>query len=251
VDIKVTAGDIARIEAGAILVNFFEGMEYLDGEAASLDKALDGTISQLISQGEIKGKLNEITLIHSLGKIPAARVVVVGLGKQQDLSQDEVRGAVGETCRFLRKKGVGSVATIAHGVGTGGITPGVAAQVIAEGALLGLYQFRKHITKEAERGDIEQLTIVDADKTKLPALEQGCQKGKILAEATNMARDMVNEPANYMTPTHMAEEAARLADTYGLNLEVLEQEQMQELGMGALLGVAHGTRQPPKFLLPT
>ncbi len=248
VEIEVKAGDITKIEAGAILVNFFEGMEQPDGTTAGVDRALDGTISQLVSQGEIKGKLNEITVIHSLGKLPAVRMVVVGLGKQEELSLDKVRGAIGETCRLLGKKGVDSVASVAHGAGTGDISPGGSAQAIVEGTLLGLYSFRRHITKEAEQSEIKQLIIVD-DEANLPALEQGCQRGKILAEAANLARDMVNEPANYMTPTHMAEEAARLAETYGLKLEVIEREQMQELGMGALLGVAQGSQQPPKFIV--
>jgi len=249
VEIKVIAGDIAEIEAGAIIVNHFEGMERLEGDTASLDRTLAGAISQLIAQGEIKGKLNEVTIIHSLGKLPAARVVVVGLGKQQELSLDKIRGAVAETCRLLRNKGVDSIATIAQGVGIAGITPEGAAQLITEGALLGLYAFRKHITKEAEYGEVKQLTIVEADKAELPRLEQGCYKGKVLAEATNLARDMVNEPANYMTPSHMAEVAAKLAESYGLELSVLEREQVQELGMGALLGVAQGSRQPPKFIV--
>ena len=248
-EIKVIAGNIAEIKADAIIVNHFEGLEHLEGVTASLDKTLGGAISQLMAQGEIKGKLNEITIVHSLGKLPAARVVVTGLGKQPALSQDKVRGAVAETCRLLRQKGVASMATIAHGAGIGGITPEAAAQAVTEGALLGTYSFRRHITKEAEYGEIKQLTVVEADETRLPALEQGCYKGRILAGATNLARDMVNEPANYMTPTHMADTAARLAKDYGLELSVLEREQMQELGMGALLGVAQGSRQPPKFIV--
>ncbi len=247
-EIKVIVGDITKIEAGAIIVNFFEGMEHLDGNIATVDKALAGAISQLISQGEIKGKLGEITIIHSLGNLPAARVVIAGLGKQQALSQDKVRGVVAETCRFLRQKGVDSIATIAQGAGVAGINLESAAQAVTEGALLGVYSFRRHITKEAEYGEIKGLTIVEPDETKLPLLEQACYKGRVLAEATNLARDMSNEPANYMTPTHMAEMAKRLAETYGLELNILEQEQMQELGMGALLGVAQGSQQPPKFI---
>jgi len=249
VEIKVVVGNIAQIKAGAIIVNFFEGMERLDGDTASIDRTLGGAISQLMAQGEIKGKLNEITIIHSLGKLPAARVVVTGLGKQPELSQDKVRGAVAETCRLLRNKGVDSIATMAQGAGIAGISPERAAQAVTEGALLGTYSFRRHITKEAEHGEIKQLTIVAGGKTELPGLEQGCNKGRVLAEATNLARDMVNEPANYMTPTHMAETAARLAEDYGLEISVLEREQMQELGMGALLGVAQGSRQPPKFIV--
>jgi len=249
VEIKVATGDIARVEAGAIVVNFFEGTERPEGDAAAVDEALDKAISQLVSQGEIKGKLNEITIIHSLGKLPANRVVVAGLGKQPELSQDKVRGAVAETCRLLRQKGVDSIATVAQGAGIAGITVAGAAQAITEGALLGVYTFRKHQTKEAEHGEIKQLTIVDAAKSKSPALKQGCHKGRILAEATNLARDMVNEPPNYMTPADMAEMAAKLAESYGLEVSVLEREQMQELGMGALLGVAQGSRQPPKFIV--
>ncbi len=248
-EIKVIVGNIAQVKAGAIIVNFFEGMERLEGDTASIDGALDGAISQLMAQGEIKGKLNEITVIHSLGKLPAARVVVTGLGKQPELSRDKVRGAVAETCRLLRQKGVDSIATMAQGAGIAGISPEGAAQAVTEGALLGTYSFRRHITREAEYGEIKQLTIVAGDKTQLPGLEQGCNKGRVLAEATNLARDMVNEPANYMTPTHMAETAARLAKDYGLELSLLEREQMQELGMGALLGVAQGSRQPPKFIV--
>ena len=116
-EIKTIVGDIAKIESGAIIVNFFEGMKRLDGDIATIDKVLDGAISQLISQGEIKGKLNEITIIHSLGKLPASRVVIVGLGKKQELSQDKVLGAVAETCRFLRQKEVSSIASIAQGAG--------------------------------------------------------------------------------------------------------------------------------------
>jgi len=248
-EIKAVAGDITRIEAGAVIVNFFEGMERPEGVTAALDEALGGAISQLINAGEIKGKLNQVTVIHSLGKIPAGRAVVVGLGKQPELSLDKVRGAVAETCRLLRQKNVDSIATVAHGAGIAGITAGTSSQAIAEGSLLGLYSFRRHLTREPEHGEIEQFSVVDASEASLPALEQGCRKGKILAEAANLARDMVNEPANYMTPGDMAEMATRLAQTYGLEIDVLEKEQMQELGMGALLGVAQGSQQAPKFIV--
>ena len=248
-EIKAIVGDITKIKTDAIIVNFFEGMESLDGDIAAVDKALDGAISGLIGQGEIKGKLNEITVVHSLGKLPTARVVVTGLGKQAELSTNKIRGAVAETCRWLRRKDIANVATIAQGAGINNISFEDAAQTIAEGALLGLYAFRKHITKEDDKlGEIKQLLIVGSDEAKL-SLEKGSDKGRILAEATNLARDMANEPANYMTPSHMAETAMKLAKSHGLEVSVLEREQMSELGMGALSGVAQGSRQPPKFIV--
>ena len=79
-EIKAMTGDITRFKAGAILVNYYEGVKKPEGDAAAVDKALGGAISDLIKQGEFKGKLNEIMLLHSLGKLPAGHVVVVGLG---------------------------------------------------------------------------------------------------------------------------------------------------------------------------
>ena len=247
-EIKVIAGDIAKIEAGAIMLGLFEGVKRPDGELAVIDKALGGAVSQLISQGEIKGKVREVTIIHSLGKLPAARVAVAGLGKKEDLSLEKVRMVVGEACRLLQQREVSQAATVALGAEVAGMGLGDAAQAVTEGALLGIYSFRRHMTKEAEHGELKRLTIVGTDD-ELPLLQQGSDKGRVLAEATKLARDMVNEPANYMTPSRMAEVAASLAKTYGLEVEVLEREQMQKLGMGALLGVTQGSRQPPKFIV--
>jgi len=249
VEIKVAAGDITQVEVDAVIVNVFQGEEIPGGDTAALDKALEGAISLLIKQGEIKGKLNEVTVIHSLGKLRAGRVAVVGLGKPEKLTLSKVRGAVAEACRLLQKKGVKSVATVAQGEGVSGISVEGSAQVIAEGALLGVYSFLRYRTGEAEHGEIEQITIITPDESKVPFLQQGSQKGQIMAGATNLARDMVNEPANYMTPSDMAKKAEELAVTYGLELTVLEREQMQELGMGALLGVAQGSQQPPRFII--
>jgi leucyl aminopeptidase len=248
-EITIAAGDISQFEADAIILNLLEGTEDLSGDLSAIDSSLDGGISQLIAQGEIKGKLGENTLVHSLGKLPVARVVITGLGKESELTQDKIRGVVAGTCQMLRGKNVKSIVTVPQGAGVAGITHEAAAQAIAEGALLGLYTFRRHVTKEPEHGQIERLTIVEADQSNLASLEQGCRNGEVLAGATILARDMVNEPSNYMTPTDMAQEASRLAETHGLSVEILDKEQMEELGMGALLGVARGSHQPPKFII--
>ncbi|MBU2536675.1 MAG: leucyl aminopeptidase [Chloroflexi bacterium] len=246
---KVVVGDIVSIEADAIIVNHFEGMESPEGETAAVDGLLDGVISQLIKQGEIKGKPNEITMVHSFGKLPAARVVVVGLGKQSELSINKVRVAVAETCRWLRAREISTIATVLQGANINKISPADAAQAIAEGALLGTYTFRRHMTKEEDKPDeIKQLSIVGTERLK-SQLEEGANKGRIISEATNLARDMVNEPANYMTPTTMAEMAAKLAENHGLEITLIDPEQMKELGMGGLLGVSRGSRQPPKFIV--
>ena len=248
-EIKVIAGDITDTEADAVIVYLFEDTKSLDGDIARIDKALDGAISQLIHRGEIKGKLKEITPIHSLGRLPAKQIVIAGLGKKKGLSLDKVRQTVAEACRLLRRKNIESIATIPAGVEIAGITARRSAQGITEGVWLGLYTFRQHITKPAEHGEIKLLSIVCGNKADIPILENSVREGQIIAEAVNLARDMVNEPANYETPARMAETATGVAKSYGLEFSVLERKWMQEMGMGALLGVAQGSQQPPKFII--
>ena len=248
-EIKVIVGDIAQIEADAIVVNLFEGVEQPGGATSAVDKALDGAISSLISRGEIKGKFGEVNIVHTFGKprqVGAGIVAIAGLGKRQDFNVDKIRGVAGEFCRTLRKLNCHKIATILHGAGIGGIELEASVEAIAEGALLGLYNFTKY--KKPEYEDIEEMLIVVREKEKVPILEQAVGKGKLLAEATNLARDMVNEPANYMTPSQMAEAAKEIASKYDLEFKVFDREDMEAMGMGALLGVAKGSNQPPKLI---
>ena len=245
-EIKVIVGDIAKIEADAIVVNLFEGVEQAGGATAAVDKALDGVISSLISRGEIKGKFGEVGIVHTFGKLPAGIVAIAGLGKRQDFNVDKIRGVAGEFCRALRKLNYHKIATILHGTGIGGIESEASAEAIAEGALLGLYSFTKY--KKPEYEDIEEILIVVREKEQVSILEAAIGKGKLMAEATSIARDMVNEPANYMTPSQMAEAAKEIASKYNLELKVFDRENMEAMGMGAMLGVAKGSSQPPKLI---
>ena len=245
--IKAVSGDIAQIKADAIVVNIFEGVEQPGGATAAVDKALDGAIGTLISRGVIKGKLGEVAIVHTFGRLPAGIVAVAGLGKSQDFDVDRIRGVTGEFCRALRKLNCRKIATILHGAGMGGIEPEVSAEAMVEGALLGLYSFTKY--KKPEYADIEEMLIVVREESKVPILEQAVGKGKVVAEATSLARDMVNEPANSMTPAQMAEAAREIAHRHGLEFNVFEAEDMEAMGMGALLGVAKGSSQSPKLMV--
>ena len=247
--ITVVTGDIAQREGPAIVVNLFEGVTAPGGATGAVDRALDGAISRLIEQGEIKGKRGENTVIHTLGKLPAERAIVAGLGRQSDFDLDAVRSVSAQTCRHLRRIGIRSAATIVHGAGIGGLDPRSSAQALAEGSVMGLYRFDKYKSNDGTGTDLEELVLVELDPSRLKALEDGVGEGIELAEAANLCRDMVNEPANVMTPTRMSEVALEVAGEAGVRLEVLERSQMEELGMGALVGVAQGSPEPPKLIV--
>ena len=248
--IQAVQGDVTQIQVPALIVNLFEGVRKPGGATGAMDQALDGAISQLIEDGEIKGKKGENTLIHTFGRIGPARVVVAGLGKQDSFTQDTVREVMAGSCRYLRKRGTSPIATIAHGAGIAGLDARAAGQAVAEGCILGLYRFRNYLTQnEDSTSDIDDIRIVEPDSAKLADLEAGVDQGRLMAESAILARDMVNEPANVLTPTRMAEIAGEVAEEEGLQIEVLDRPDMEEMGMGAFLGVARGSDQPPKLIV--
>ena len=123
-EIKVVKDDVTQLKVPALVVNLFKGVKSpggANGATGAVDKALDGAISQLIEEGEIKGNKGEHTLIHTFGKIAPARVLVLGLGKPDGFDQNTVREVMAGACRYLRRLGVEQAATIAHGSGIAGL----------------------------------------------------------------------------------------------------------------------------------
>jgi leucyl aminopeptidase len=246
-EINAATGNLAVKKVDAIIVSHHDGIKSPEGDAAAADKALDGAIAGLIKQGDIKGKLNEVTLIHSLGKLPAGRVIVLGLGKKADLTLNKIRNAIAEVCRYLRNKHVSSIASGVFGAGVEGFTTPQAVQAMTEGILLGLYTFRRYITKkENNAGEVKTYSVVGTEKG---AITGAIEKGKVLAEGTVWARDLVNEPSNFMTPTLMAQAANEVAKKYELKIEIFEKDKIKEMGMGGLMGVSQGSQQPPRFIV--
>ena len=122
--IDVQLADLTDIETPALVVNLFRGVKKPGGATGAVDKALDGIITQLIEDGEIRGSAGETTLIHTLGKIKPSRVLVAGLGPRDKFDVQVVRRVSAEVVRFLRRKGISSTATIAHGAGPPRVGPG-------------------------------------------------------------------------------------------------------------------------------
>lgn len=247
--VRVEQGDIARYGADVLVVNLFEGVTAPGGGTGAVDAALGGAISQVIAAGDLRGKSGELVTLHTFGKIPAPRVLVAGLGSRDGFDIDAVRNLAANVARALRRPGIRRAATLAHGAGIGGLDPEACAQAIAEGAILGSYRFLKHKSaSDEERAELEELVIVEHDGAKVPAMQRAAERGSILAEATNIARDWANEPSNHLTPAMMAERSEALAREAGLEFEVLERADMERKGMGSLLSVAKGSAEPPKLI---
>ena len=253
-DIRVVVGDVAKFRGDAVVMSLFEGVRAPTGTMAILNATLGGTFRRLIQMGEVTGKWGEQTLVHTLGKLPADRILVMGLGKLQDFTPDRARTVSAEAVKHLRKIGVRRVGTILHGAGaqtaTQGLNDAQAAQVLIEGAFLGLYRFARYRRENDDaKREMESLTIIEQDRQNLRAVTEAARRGRIIAEATNAARDLVNEPGNMLTPTELGRRAKAVARQSGLRCQVLGPEELRRLGARALLGVARGSQEPARLIV--
>lgn len=246
--LTVVQKSITEIEADAIIVNLFQGVTKPGGATGAVDRATGGLISRLIEAGECAGKRNECATLHFPPGLPCKKLIVVGLGQADEFDLDYVREVTASSLKAAAGEGVRRVATIVHGAGIGGLNPEDAARAVAEGAVLGTYRFEA-FKSEPSKARIEELIVVEASAEKVPAIQKGVERGTLLAECTNFARDLVNTPSNHLTPAMLAEKAADMARQVGLECTIIERDEMERLGMGALLGVAKGSAEPPKLIV--
>lgn len=247
VDVRVQ--DILAYPGDAVVVNLFEGVKQPGGATKAVDQALGGLISQAISRGEFGGKIGTSLLLYTQGKLKAERVLVVGLGKEEDFGLETIRSVSGEAVRVLRRHCCRRVGTILHGTGAGGLGLKEAAQAITEGAILGLYRFDRYKTKTENHKSVEELSLLLREQEQATALRASATTGRIIADAVNLARDLVNEPSNSLTPQDLAARARAVARAHKLTCRILEKREIERMKMGAFLGVAQGSSRPPVLVV--
>jgi leucyl aminopeptidase len=249
-DIKGVTGAIQAREDELIVVNLFEGIEQPAGATGAVDQAIGGAIRQAIADGDFVGKRGQTAVFYPQGTIPAPRVVLVGLGPQEAFSPQVVREIAAAAAQRARELGVSSFSSIVHGAGAGGLTVEAAAQAVVEGTILGLYRYRELKSQAPDRADVETFTLVEFNAEAMAAVEAGARVGWIAAEAACLARDLVNRPANYATPSDLADVAMEIASDFdNMRCQILSEDDADELGMGSFLGVAQGSEEPAAFII--
>src|SRR5215813_6188896 len=234
-----------KIDVQALAVSVFKDEKPEGGLLQALDRAVGGMISEVIKAEEFAAKEGETAYFHVSGKdLKARRVLLIGCGDRSGYNAAKVTQMAGSAARFLRGKNVKSIGIIPRADGDAAKV----AQTVVVGAIMGLFEPDKYRTKDKEKREIESVTVM-VDGANEKALSLGAERGRIIGESINFTRDLANEPGAYMTPTIMADRAKKIAKEFGLSFDVLDQKQMEKLGMGSLLGVARGSDEPPKLIV--
>ena len=247
-EIRVEKGTAEMYPCELMLLFTFESPEELIGPVRAADIAWRGFISALMKQGDFKGELHERRLVYTQGALPAKRVLLTGLGKKSEFDLEKWREASSKAGQYIKEAGFRQFAVAVQNLDRFSETE--LAEAFVVGLLLGTYQFNEFKTLEREKiKEISEVVLLADPAEAIRPLQEGMKTGKIISKAVNGARDLVNGPANIVTPTFLAERARELAKNYGMDYQTLEVGEAEAMGMGAFVAVARGSQQPGKFVV--
>jgi leucyl aminopeptidase len=259
--VQIDAGNIAQIKADTVVIPITrrgETPKALPQGLSSLDRRMDGRISDALSTGDFKANAGDRLAIYGSRTGDLTRCILIGLGEADELDEDGLRACGGRVGRELTRDGLGRVSLVVPAVS--GLTPGRAAAPLAEGAVLGAYRFDRYRRRDTNgtgkqgksrksRGP-SRLGIHFVRKIKgLTGLRSEVRQRLLVTESQVAARDLSNEPPNALYPESLAREARKMARSVGLKCRVMGVPELERRGMGAILAVGQGSVHPPRLIV--
>ena len=238
-DLKLSATPFASVEADALIVLGAETEQgAIPAGLAELDGPTGGVVADIARSGEFKGKTGDTVVVHRPSGLKARRLILSGRGKTGSVL--ELRRAVSAGLRTAKRTGAQSIAVYLPQASPEQV------EAAAEGALFGNWESDRYLSKH-ERKPVQSCELVVPQTT--PDLETAVKRAAVVGESQNLARDLQNEPPNVLAPMVLAERSRKMAAEVGLECEILDQDQMRQMGMGSLLAVAQGSSQPPALIV--
>lgn len=242
--VKIEKKSILDVEADAIVVNLFEGVKIPGGVTGVVDKAFKKIISNfVIKQEKFEGKYGEIYELPLVNE--NKKIYIVGLGKSEEFNLTKVRNLNAKLIKKINKnKSIKKVVSILHGAGIAGLCPYGCAQMITEGVISGLYDFDKYKSEKNEI-NVKEFIIAEIDNEKYKEAKKGVERGIIVGESVNTARNLINESSQYLYPETLAEYAVKES---GVKTTIYNKTQIKKMGMNAFLAVGQGSIHEPKLI---
>jgi leucyl aminopeptidase len=238
--LRLTAAPLDEVAAGLLLVPVFE-QDALE-DLAQLDAAAQGDVGRAMAVSEFRGKPFDVLPV-SLRGWKSPRALLVGAGARNDWSPERLRRLATAGALAARGRGVERVALVLRNLAR---TP-ADAQVAVEGVLLAVYDADTYKTTPRDAAQITDVqVVVPVDDA---AWTAAAERGRLLGAATNLARQLANEPGNRLPPRVFAERGVAAVEGSGLAVDVLEEDRIRALNMGLLLGVGQGSEEPPRVIV--
>lgn len=240
-DIKIRAGNIERERGEAIVIGFFEEQWRLNKLPPPF-KFLKNAVSGF------KASLNQVRLVPGYGKLPSKYIALVGLGRKKDFSPELARQAGGCITRSLQENGIKRFSLKPFGPAK---DIDKFLKALTEGIVLSTYRFRRY-KSPAGNDDIKRIegfNIILQKGSDYKDVSLSVRQGEIIADCVNWTRELVNSPANVVTPSYLAEIARGIADEFRLRCQILSTKDMERLKMRGVLSVSKGSDQPPRFII--
>ena len=230
-------------EACDVLIVLAAEDKRLSGPAAAVDAAADGALAAVLALGDFDGTAASTRLVHVGDGLEAQRVLLVGTGDGGGDAAESGRLAGGAAIQGMSGMTIRTAVAVLPERADATFVQG-----LTEGLALASYRFDRHRTAEEDTA-VESVTLLAATEEDARALQAAFDRAVILGDATSLARDLVNEPPNHLTPTALADRAVEVAGAHGLGSRVLGPAELADQGFGALLGVAQGSAEEPRFIV--
>lgn len=253
-EFSIKTGSSEKQHHNCVIVGVYESRQLSDA-AKAIDTLSSGYLSTVLKRGDMDGKAEKTLMLHDVPGVHSDRVLLVGLGKQEDFTEQKYAKAVRASIKALTASAATEALTHLAELPVNTLNLRRKLALLTEVAMDATYRFdaikRKKEGAEADEAKkgIKKLAIHVADKAQLKEAEAGLADGKALAAGVSFAKDLGNLPPNVCTPTYLGEQALVLGKQYGMKVEVLEREQIEKLGMGSFLGVTQGSEEPPKLIV--
>jgi len=233
----------------ALVLGCYEGASH-SAAMKQVDKIIGGMIQEAFSSEDFSGKFLTTTLLRT-GQKDMPRLLLLGLGPERQITRDKIRMAMGKAAIAMREAKQSHCCILLQGMLSSRIAALDMAQAMVEGIILSLYQFDLYKTNKTELPhEIKSVCLITANGPIKTGVARGALHGQWIADAVNATRHLCNHPSNVITPSRLVEEARQLEKDFPLfRVSVLERGDAQQLGMGAYVGVAQGTIEPPKFIV--
>ena len=210
----------------------------------AFNTALGGVPARMYESKEFTGKPGTVKVIHTLGALPAQRVILAGVGDLKEVTPERIRRAAGAAAQALVAARVASAVSALHQVAP---ADGL-LEASLEGFFLGNYRYHCYKTKDRQDVVLGELTALLSGTDDIDRITRQAYAVATVCDAVRMARDLVSAPGNVATPVYLAERAEEIAFRFDMKCSILEDNELTQLGMGALLAVGQGSRHPPRLV---